>query len=121
MNVSPPRPDDAAPRMAPLARLPIFLMLEGRRVVVAGDNAAAAWKAELLSAAGACVEVYAAAPCPELRAIAAHAPRGLITLHCRRYTPADCAGAAIAIGAFAHDADAEHFAAAAHAAAATRQ
>ena len=40
-------------RMAPLARLPVFLALEGKRAVVAGGNAAAAWKAELLSAAGA--------------------------------------------------------------------
>ena len=46
-------------RMAPLARLPVFLALEGKRAVVAGGNAAAAWKAELLSAAGASVDVYA--------------------------------------------------------------
>jgi cation diffusion facilitator CzcD-associated flavoprotein CzcO len=37
------------PRMQPLARLPIFLALEGKRVLVAGTGAAAAWKAELLS------------------------------------------------------------------------
>ena len=45
--------------MAPLARLPVFLALEGKRAVLAGGSAAAAWKAELLSAAGARVEVYA--------------------------------------------------------------
>ncbi len=45
--------------MEPLARLPVFLALDGKRVVVAGGSAAAAWKAELLSAAGARVEVYA--------------------------------------------------------------
>jgi uroporphyrin-III C-methyltransferase/precorrin-2 dehydrogenase/sirohydrochlorin ferrochelatase len=45
------------PRMQSLARLPIFLALEGKRVVVAGNGAAAAWKAELLSAAGANVDV----------------------------------------------------------------
>ena len=36
------------PRMEPLARLPVFLALAGRRAVVAGGTAPAAWKAELL-------------------------------------------------------------------------
>ena len=45
--------------MEPLARLPVFLALDGKRAVVAGGSSAAAWKAELLSAAGARVEVYA--------------------------------------------------------------
>jgi uroporphyrin-III C-methyltransferase/precorrin-2 dehydrogenase/sirohydrochlorin ferrochelatase len=40
------------PQMEPLARLPVFLALEGKRAVVAGGSAAAAWKAELLSAQG---------------------------------------------------------------------
>ena len=43
-------------RMEPLARLPLFFDLNGRRVTLAGDKDAAAWKAELLSAAGAIVE-----------------------------------------------------------------
>ena len=47
------------PRMEPLARLPVFFALAGKRAVVAGGTPAAAWKAELLSAAGAEVEVYA--------------------------------------------------------------
>ena len=55
------------PRMEPLARLPVFFALDGKRAVVAGGTPAAAWKAELLSAAGAAVEVYAAEPCEELR------------------------------------------------------
>ena len=42
-----------SPRMAALARLPVFFALDGKRAVVAGGSAAAAWKAELLSAAGA--------------------------------------------------------------------
>ncbi len=45
--------------MQPLARLPVFLALEGKRALLAGGNQAAAWKAELLSAAGARVEIYA--------------------------------------------------------------
>ena len=48
------------PRMEPLARLPVFFALDGRRAVVAGGTPGAAWKAELLSAAGATVDVYAA-------------------------------------------------------------
>ncbi|MGB8512865.1 MAG: NAD(P)-dependent oxidoreductase, partial [Pseudolabrys sp.] len=44
-------------RMDALARLPIFLALDGKRAVVAGGSPAAAWKAELLSASGALVEV----------------------------------------------------------------
>ena len=40
-------------RMDALARLPVFLALDGKRAILAGGNPAAAWKAELLSAAGA--------------------------------------------------------------------
>lgn len=43
----------SAPRIAPLAKLPVFLDLQGKRAVVAGDTPGAAWKAELLAAAGA--------------------------------------------------------------------
>jgi uroporphyrin-III C-methyltransferase/precorrin-2 dehydrogenase/sirohydrochlorin ferrochelatase len=39
--------------MDPLARLPVFLALKDKRALLAGGSAAAAWKAELLSAAGA--------------------------------------------------------------------
>ena len=41
------------PRIAPLSRLPVFLALDGKRVMVDGSSAAATWKADLLSAAGA--------------------------------------------------------------------
>ena len=67
--------------MEPLARLPVFLALDGKRAVVAGDGPAAAWKAELLSAAGADVVVFAECPCEELHALAAQPPRGAIVLH----------------------------------------
>ncbi|SON55912.1 Siroheme synthase [Hartmannibacter diazotrophicus] len=60
MRVASRRPAEAAPaRMGPLATLPVFLGLRGQRAVVVGGSAAAAWKAELLAAAGARVEVYA--------------------------------------------------------------
>ena len=58
------------PRMQPLSRLPVFYALEDKRVLVAGGSAAAAWKAELLSAAGAQVDIYAPDPCDELLALA---------------------------------------------------
>ncbi|GGE21498.1 siroheme synthase [Aureimonas endophytica] len=48
-------------RMGPLSVVPVFLSLAGRRVIVAGGTAGAAWKAELLAAAGALVEVHAPA------------------------------------------------------------
>lgn len=48
------KPAEAAPaRIGALAKLPVFLDLQGRRAVVAGDTPGAAWKAELLAAAGA--------------------------------------------------------------------
>lgn len=50
---------DRGARMAPLAKLPVFWALEGRRVIVAGGTDAAAWKAELLAACGAQVHVHA--------------------------------------------------------------
>lgn len=43
-------------RIAPLAILPLFHRLKGRKVVVAGTSEGAEWKAELLGAAGAVVE-----------------------------------------------------------------
>lgn len=49
----------APARMAPLAKLPVFWALFGKRAVVAGGSEAAAWKAELLAACGAEVHVYA--------------------------------------------------------------
>lgn len=56
--VQPPRNDSPA-RMEPLAKLPVFWGLQGKRVIVAGGSEAAAWKAELLAACGAEVHVYA--------------------------------------------------------------
>ncbi len=98
------------PRMEALARLPVFFALTAKRAVVAGGSAAAAWKAELLSAAGAAVDVYAAEPSLEMSEIAAHAPQGPITIHPRAMEAADLRDAAMAIGAFEDDAAAAAFA-----------
>jgi uroporphyrin-III C-methyltransferase/precorrin-2 dehydrogenase/sirohydrochlorin ferrochelatase len=105
-----------APRMEPLARLPIFLALDGKRVVVAGDGPAVAWKAELLSAAGADVVVFAQCPCEELHALAAQPPRGAIVLQHRAWQAEDLRGAAVAVAGFDDDRDAQCFAEAARAA-----
>ena len=101
------------PRMEALARLPVFYALAGKRAVVAGGTAAAAWKAELLAAAGAAVEVYAADPGEEMIEIAAQSS---VAIHSRAITSGDFGGAAMAIGAFEDDREAAAFAALARAA-----
>jgi uroporphyrin-III C-methyltransferase/precorrin-2 dehydrogenase/sirohydrochlorin ferrochelatase len=97
----------------PLSTLPVFLKLAGKRVIIAGGSEAALWKAELLSAAGAHVEVYAdnfAEGFAEL----AHSPaNGSMTLKEASWKMIDLRGAAIAIGAATNDEDAAAFAAAA--------
>ena len=110
-------PSETRPaRMEPLARLPVFLALDNKRAVLAGGSAAAAWKAELLSAAGARVDVYAAEVSDEMAAIVANPPRGVIMVRKRAWSAADLAGAAVAIGAFEDDASAADFAASARSA-----
>ena len=116
MNASRIPTEARPPRMAPLARLPVFLALDGKRAVVAGNGPAAAWKAELLSAAGAAVDVYAEQPCDEFFAVAVDPPGGAIVLHDRAWQAEDFAGAAIAVGGFDDDREAARFAAAARAA-----
>jgi uroporphyrin-III C-methyltransferase/precorrin-2 dehydrogenase/sirohydrochlorin ferrochelatase len=106
-------PEEASPRMRALTRLPVFLSLAGKRALVCGNAAAAVWKAELLSAAGAHVDVVCDAPGEELRALAADAPHGAISIAARTWRAGDFAGAAVAIGAMTDDAEAERFAAAA--------
>lgn len=60
--VSSPQSEPRRPRrMDNLATLPVFFKLKGKRAVVAGGSDAAAWKAELLAAAGAEVHVFAEA------------------------------------------------------------
>lgn len=96
-------------RMERLATLPVFFKLEGRRVVLAGGGAPAVWKAELLSAAGARVEVYAAELDEELVALAETPPGGPIALRRRSWTEADLVGATLALGALEDDDEAGHF------------
>jgi uroporphyrin-III C-methyltransferase/precorrin-2 dehydrogenase/sirohydrochlorin ferrochelatase len=94
----------------------VFLALAGRRAIVAGGNAAAAWKAELLASTGAAVEVYAAAQCAHLVAIAGGPPGGPVTIHRRGLSAQDCGGVALAVGAIEDDGEAAQFSAAMRAA-----
>src|SRR5258706_9899678 len=113
---TPRSPSEAKPpRMEALSRLPLFFALEGKRALVAGGGTGAAWKAELLSATGAAVDVYAELPSEEMLALAAEPPRGEIAIHCRAWRPEDFKDAAIAIGGCESDAEAARFAEAARA------
>jgi len=93
--------------MEQLSRLPVFFALAGKRAVIAGGSAAGAWKAELLAAAGAEVEVYAGDPGEEMLDIAAQTN---ITIHHREIEASDFANAALAIGAFEDEGEAAAFA-----------
>lgn len=92
----------------PLANLPVFFKLAGRRVVVAGGTDAAAWKAELLAAAGAEVVVFSPSPSPKMRETAARHPA--IAIFPRDWVAGDLIGAALAVGAGADVGEAEAFA-----------
>jgi len=111
MKIALRKPADAAsPRIGPLASLPVFLALAGRPAVVSGGSAAAAWKAELLAAAGAQVTVFAADPGPELLALSQRgASAGSLRLVARDCQPADLCGAAVAIADGADEAAAWSF------------
>jgi uroporphyrin-III C-methyltransferase/precorrin-2 dehydrogenase/sirohydrochlorin ferrochelatase len=103
-------PEKVAPqRMAPLATLPVFFKLAGKRVLVAGGSEPALWKAELLSAAGAHVDVYGDTFVEPFERLAAKPPAGRITLHFRSWRPQDLAGATIAIGALSGAVEAAAF------------
>ena len=84
--------------------------------MIAGGSPAAAWKAELLSATGASVDIFAVDACGELMRLAAERPAGNIILQRRAWTAPDLPDAAIAVGDFRDDDEAAAFAAAARAA-----
>ncbi|HEX8127413.1 MAG TPA: siroheme synthase CysG [Allosphingosinicella sp.] len=93
-DLDPPKrePSAAPARIAPLANLPLFHRLAGRKAVVAGGSDGAVWKAELLAAAGAEVLVLAGEASEKFAAIPA------LTVFPRGWTPADLEGAALAVG-----------------------
>ncbi|MGE0766360.1 MAG: siroheme synthase CysG [Hyphomicrobiaceae bacterium] len=111
-------PAEAAPaRLGALAKLPVFFDLAGKRAVVAGGTAAAAWKAELIAAAGANVDIYAAVLAPEMADLIANgAASGSLTHRAVEWDAGSLLGAAIAIADVGDDAEARTFEAAARAA-----
>ncbi len=90
-------------RIAPLANLPLFHRIAGRKAVVAGGSDGALWKTELLAAAGADVLVLAgnATQAKKYDALAANPAGGSVTVLPRGWTPADLDGAALAVAALA--------------------
>jgi len=98
------------PRVQSLVRLPLFHDLAGRSAVVVGGTDAAAWKAELLAAAGAVVTVLAAAPGEAMTAL------GALRLVRRPWQSADFSGAVMIVADACDEVEAAAIRAAARAA-----
>ncbi len=104
------KPTEERPaRLAPLAKLPIFFALEGKRAVVAGGGEASVWKVELLAATGASVEVFVEDPCAELIKLIATYEERAVRLWRRTWAAADLKNATVAVGNFTDDAEARAF------------
>lgn len=109
------QPVTVTERIAPIETLPVFHRLTGRRVVLAGAGDGALWKAELLLAAGAVLHVFAPGQAQAYAALTDSNPTRVI-YHDRMWTPADLAGAALALTEAESDTEAAAFAEAARAA-----
>ncbi|MEM8794766.1 MAG: siroheme synthase CysG [Pseudomonadota bacterium] len=104
-------------RMEALAVLPVFLKLEGRKVLLAGGSEGAAWKAELLAAAGADVLVVSEDLSHEMTDLLDRgAAAGSFESEIRPWSISDLEGIAVALGDFESDAEAQAFYCAAKAA-----
>ncbi len=101
-------------RMAPMPVLPVFFDVAGKTALIAGGGEEAAWKAELIAAAGANLRIAAGRPCAALKALARAEPERAILLR-RRWRAEDFDGAVLAVGAFDDEAEAEEFASSARA------
>ncbi|WP_339852080.1 siroheme synthase CysG [uncultured Nisaea sp.] len=85
-------------RLEPLAVLPVFCTLDRKPVLVAGGTDAAAWKAELLAAAGAHVVVFAEDISEEMQELLDNgASAGRIVRMARDWRAPDLDGMAFAI------------------------
>ncbi|MER0237292.1 siroheme synthase CysG [Fulvimarina sp. MAC8] len=108
--------------MGPLAVLPVFYDLKGKIVVMTGGGAGAAWKAELLAASGAQVDLYV--PSDEIgdemaELITSKIGRERIRHHDRPWGIDIFEGAAMAVGDVETGAEAQAFRCAAKAAGVT--
>ncbi len=109
-------PEPKAPaRIEPMAVLPLFWKLKGRRVVLVGDSEGALWKAELLAAAGAELRIFAGTDHHPFGPLVA-GTEGRVAVHPRAVQPADLDGAALAIADLEDEAEIAAFIAAARAA-----
>jgi uroporphyrin-III C-methyltransferase/precorrin-2 dehydrogenase/sirohydrochlorin ferrochelatase len=112
--MKPRRPEiSSGRRIEPLATLPLFHRLAGRKVVLAGAGEGALWKAELLAATGAVVHIFAGQGAESFAALAADPPAGRAVVHARTWQAADLQDAALAIGDIEHEAEIAAFVAAA--------
>lgn len=75
-----------------MKHFPIFVALEGRRVVLSGGGDAALAKLRLLLKTEAAIHVYAKTPAPE---IVTWADEARLTLHRRTLAAGDCEGATL--------------------------
>ncbi|MBV9395777.1 MAG: uroporphyrinogen-III C-methyltransferase, partial [Methylobacteriaceae bacterium] len=108
----PRQPEGVRPsRIGELATLPVFFTLRDRRVILAGSSAGALWKAELLQAAGARIDLFGDYSEED---VAQFALGERVRHQHRQWIDADFKGAALAVGEFASDAAAASFRAAAH-------
>lgn len=97
-------------RMGELACLPVFFQLKGQKVLVAGGTDAAAWKAELLGAAGAEVHVYADTLDPAMaKLLLTGSVSGAFVHHAEEWEPVSFAGMMLAIADAETEDDAEAF------------
>jgi len=115
MKIVSRQPSETGPaRISALSVLPVFLELSGKRAVVAGGSEAAAWKAELLAAAGARVDLYASELSEEMTLLLAR--EATITHHARNWDHDCLPGAAVALADAEDDLEATAFEKAARAA-----
>lgn len=96
-------------RVDPLAVLPVFLNLEGRRVLLAGGTAGAAWKGELLKACGAEVHVYACELDDAFTPLLEQGSRGRLIHHSFEWSPQNMTGMSLAVGDCETEEEAEAF------------
>jgi uroporphyrin-III C-methyltransferase/precorrin-2 dehydrogenase/sirohydrochlorin ferrochelatase len=104
-------------RVQALATLPVFYKLHGKKVVLAGGSDAAAWKAELLAAAGADVHIYAQELEPAFAALIAEpSVSGYFIWHRKNWDRNSFSHSQIAVCDAETDAEAQRFYCAARAA-----
>lgn len=101
-------------RIEPLATLPLFYKVDGKRIVLVGGSEPAAWKAELLLAAGGGVHAFADNFVPQFAELERRDGPGKLILHRRAWVSGDLDGAVLAIGAISGDSEAQAFVSAAH-------